>query len=94
MKIDRIAGPAGVAQSPDVKSRSVTPASSPAVGGRDAVPRRDSVEISAEGRELAALDADRAERILIVQARIKQDFYSSPSVQRDVARRMLASGDI
>jgi len=94
MKIDRTAGPAGVSQSPEVKSRTVTPTSSPAVGGRGAVARRDSVEISAEGRELAALDADRAERILIVQARIKQDFYSSPSVQRDVARRLLSSGDI
>lgn len=94
MKIDRTAAAAGVGHTSEVKARAVTPASTEAVGRGAAAVRRDSVEISAEGRELAALDADRAERILIVQARIKQEYYSSPAVQRDVARRLLASGDV
>lgn len=94
MKIDP-AGRVGPAGAPhDVSVRRSTPVSTSAVEGASASSRRDSVEISAEGRELAALDAERAERVLIVQARIKQQFYSSPSVQRDVARRLLASGDL
>lgn len=94
MKIDRTTAVSGPAPSLEAKSRPVAPSSSQAMVTGAGVVRRDSVEISAEGRELAALDADRAERILIVQARIKQEYYSSPAVQRDVARRLLASGDL
>jgi hypothetical protein len=94
MKIDRSTAVSQPAITTEAKSRPVTPSSSQALvsGGGNA--RRDSVEISAEARELAALDADRAERILIVQARIKQEYYSSPVIQRDVARRVLTSGDV
>ncbi len=95
MSIDPITGPHRRPVPPPVASRpatSATPAAGVRVAASDA--RRDSVEISAEGRELAALDADRAARILVVQARIKQQFYSSPAVQREVARRVLGSGDL
>lgn len=94
MKINSTSPATPVGTPHEIAPRSATPA-----GGETAVraapaPRRDSVEISAEARELAALDSDRAERIAIVQARIKQDFYSSASVQRDVARRLLGSGEL
>ncbi len=94
MTFDPVGGASRAARPQDLKARPATPASSAHVEGPSAAPRRDSVEISAEARELAALDADRAERILVVQARIKQEFYSSPEVQRDVARRLLQSGDV
>ena len=92
MSIDPIAGIRRHASTAPASTRQVTPASTARAEGKEA--RRDSVEISAEGRELAALDADRAERLLVIQARIKQEFYSSPAVQRDIARRLLASGDL
>jgi hypothetical protein len=94
MKINSIGAATPLAATPEVTSRSATPASGEAAVRSTPQPRRDSVEISAEARELAALDSDRAERIAIVQARIKQDFYSSASVQRDVARRLLGSGEL
>ncbi len=94
MSIDPISGPARRTVPPPATSRPTTPAEGVRSAPASAAPRRDSVEISAEGRELAALDADRAARILVVQARIKQQFYSSPAVQRDVARRVLGSGDL
>ncbi len=92
MSIDPISGPRRTPVPPQVSTRPATPLSSARVDAPEA--RRDSVEISAEGRELAALDAERAERILVVQARIRQEFYNSPDVQRDIARRMLQSGDL
>jgi hypothetical protein len=94
MKINSIGAATPLAGTSESAPRSTTPPSGEAAVRATPQPRRDSVEISAEARELAALDADRAERIAIVQARIKQDFYSSASVQRDVARRLLGSGDV
>lgn len=92
MSIDPVTGLPRSTPSAHAASRPSTPTSVARVDRSQ--PQRDSVEISAEGRELAALDAGRAERLLVIQARIKQHFYSSPSVQHDVARRLLASGDL
>ncbi len=94
MKINSTSAASPVGAPKEVAPRSPTSADGEVAVRGTKTPRHDSVEISAEARELAALDSDRAERIAIVQARIKQDFYSSASVQRDVARRMLGSGEL
>jgi anti-sigma28 factor (negative regulator of flagellin synthesis) len=63
------------------------------------VDRADRVEISAEGRELAAqllregeaLTESRAE---MIRSRIENGFYNDPSVAQNVAERLLATGDL
>lgn len=66
-----------------------------------AVPRRnDKVQISDAGRALAAQGSENAhetltpERIAEVRERIMSGAYNSLEVVDQVARRMLASGDI
>ena len=69
-------------------------------GSTERTPRRgDSVGISKEALALAerarsveeSLSPERLEQI---ESRIASGFYDDPSVVREVARRMLASGDI
>ena len=63
------------------------------------VDRSDRVELSHEGRALAAklggqkevFDAGRAAEI---RARIDSGVYNDPSVAEQVARRLMASGDL
>lgn len=65
-------------------------------GHRD---RSDRVGLSAEGLALAAQarDADTdlsPERIADIKSKIADGFYEKPEVAGDVARRVLASGDL
>lgn len=69
-------------------------------GGRDSSganqplsERSDTVQISSAGRELAA-GALGAERIEELRDRIRSGVYDRPAVAEDVARRILASGDV
>ena len=61
--------------------------------------RSDEIEISAEGRELAA-QASASEtpgsesRIDEIRARIERGHYDEPGIAEAVAHRMLESGDI
>jgi hypothetical protein len=49
--------------------------------------RTDQVGLSAEGLSMAA-------RLAEVEARVAQDYYADPTVADEVARRLLASGDL
>ncbi len=69
-------------------------------GGRDASgasrttqSREDSVEISDQARELAASGLS-AEKIEEYRSKIVDGAYDRPSTAEDVARRILASGDV
>ena len=69
-------------------------------GGRDASgasrttqSRGDSVEISDQARELAATGLS-SEEIEVYRSKIEDGTYDRPSVAEDVARRVLASGDV
>jgi hypothetical protein len=61
--------------------------------------RSDRIEISAEGRELAAQlveggqHAERTDYSEIID-RIQSGFYNDPSVAEEVANRLVASGDL
>jgi anti-sigma28 factor (negative regulator of flagellin synthesis) len=55
--------------------------------------RTDSVEISREGRELAETGLT-AERIEELRGKIADKTYDRTNVAEDVARRILASGDV
>ena len=59
------------------------------------VPRTDRVEISSEGRVLAALQVEggRATEAEI-QDRIGSGFYDRPEVAEEVARRISEAGDL
>lgn len=59
--------------------------------------RSDRVQISAEGRELAAriLDGAASEtRLEDIRARIERGYYDDPVVVEETARRILESGDL
>ncbi|RMH11884.1 MAG: hypothetical protein D6701_14385 [Gemmatimonadetes bacterium] len=57
--------------------------------------RTDRVEISAEGRALAASEgALSPERLVAIRARLENAFYDQPEIAGEVARRILASGDL
>lgn len=64
------------------------------------VARADRVEISAEGRELAAQMAQghseglSASRMSQIQERIEQAFYERPTIAERIAERLLISGDL
>lgn len=65
-------------------------------GRRD---RTDRVGLSPEGLALAAKAQDTEtnltpERIADIKAKIADGFYNKPEVAGDVARRVLASGDV
>jgi hypothetical protein len=65
----------------------------------DAPVRRDQVEISDEARALAASEATgdlpvAEARLAEVQARLAEGFYRQEDVVRDVAARILESGDL
>jgi len=81
-------------------TKGTTPAadSSAAEGADDAqrTPRADRVEISRQGRELAAqLDTRLTpERTAEIRQRIDSGFYDSPDVAGQVARGVMDSGDI
>lgn len=72
------------------------------VGGIGAPDRADKVEISAEGKALAAqqLRADEGgeglspERLEVIRRRMEDGTYDSPRVAEEVARRLLDSGDL
>jgi|GEM_PF-3490220 len=76
----------------------------PPLGGTEAVSRADRVEISEEGRLLAArLDQASAttggevelpEWIQSIRAKIAEGAYDTPEVIEDVARKLIASGDL
>jgi len=55
--------------------------------------RSDSVEISSVGRDLASGSLD-PERVAELRENIRQGRYDQPGVAEDVARRILASGDV
>lgn len=72
-------------------------ASSDDDGGEEGarVPRADSVEISLEGRALAALQVDSGRPTQAeIQIRIDSGFYGQPEVAEEVARRIAESGDL
>jgi hypothetical protein len=61
--------------------------------------RADSIEISAEGRDLAARLAHESEglsesRATLVRSRIASGFYNDPAVAGKVAERLLESGEL
>ena len=63
------------------------------------VERADRVEISPEGRELAAqLLSESSEpaggRQDVIAVRLGHGYYNDPAVAKDVAGRLLASGDL
>jgi hypothetical protein len=68
------------------------------------VPATDRVEISEEGRVLAAhaeivawLEAEAGlspEKVAAVLRRLREGAYHTPEVAREVARRLLESGDL
>lgn len=60
---------------------------------RPALPRDDSVQISSVGRELASGNLD-PERVDELRENIRRGRYDQPGVAEDVARRILASGDV
>jgi hypothetical protein len=72
------------------------------VRAADSVARVDRIEISDEARALAAQSAGEAtrtegtwpERIAEIQRRIENRFYDAPEVIDQVARRILARGDL
>jgi hypothetical protein len=71
------------------------------VRGAEAAGRADRVEISTEGRLLAArLETDPAgeplapERAAEIRERIDSGIYDTPEVAAVVARRLLASGEV
>lgn len=55
--------------------------------------RGDSVEISAQARDLAATGSDE-QRLDEIRSRVEDGVYDRPSVAEEVARRILASGDV
>lgn len=76
------------------------PAEAERPGGRDASgasrttrERTDSVQISSEAREMAA-GGLTPERIEELREKIRDGAYDRPNVAEDVARRILASGDV
>ena len=79
------AGPAG-------RTNVASPASASQMSA--AAPRRDGVEMSAEGRALARGATLTPERIDEVRQRIIQGAYDQASVVEAVARRILHSGDL
>lgn len=69
-------------------------------GGRDASgasrttrDRADSVEISQQGRDLAATGLT-PERVEEIRGKIQDGVYNRPGTAEDVARRIIASGDV
>jgi anti-sigma28 factor (negative regulator of flagellin synthesis) len=96
MKIDRTSSTvsiaavaSGLAKRPAVTSDGDEPSSAPVP------PRRDRVEISATGRELAAtLAPASAERVARAQQRIADGTYERPEILEAAARRLLDSGDL
>lgn len=70
-----------------------------APGSGEARPARaDEVEISTEGRALAARmlgsDTSPARDLDLVRSRIERGHYDAPEVAEEVGRRLLASGDL
>ncbi len=59
-----------------------------------AKPRRDSVEISDAGRQLASADSLSTERVADLRSRILSGAYNATEVVDTVARRILQRGDI
>jgi len=57
-------------------------------------PRRDSVELSAEGRALSKGGALTPERTTLIRQRILQGAYDSAAVVDRVAQNILKSGDL
>jgi anti-sigma28 factor (negative regulator of flagellin synthesis) len=77
-------------------SEPITEPRTDAAGGDERPARPDRVEISTEGRALAAAGAGglTAERVTEIRQRILAGAYDSTAVIDTVARRMLARGDI
>lgn len=69
------------------------------VRGAEAAGRVDRVEISAEGRILAArLEAQHEtlspERVAVIRERIAEGMYDTPEVIENVARKLMERGDL
>ncbi len=64
----------------------------PSVGAL--APRRDSVELSSEGRALSKGGALTPERTTLIRQRILQGAYDSTAVVDRVAQSILKSGDL
>lgn len=60
------------------------------------VDRADRVDISAEGRELAArlTEGEELSRTDRARARMERGYYDDPSVAQAVAERLIDSGDL
>lgn len=60
--------------------------------------RSDKVEISAEGRALAAAETEEVgllpQLVVRMRGRLASGFYDRPDVMAETARRMLESGDL
>jgi len=54
--------------------------------------RSDQVGFSAEG--LAMAEFSQSERLATIEARIANGFYDDPQIADEVARRIIASGDL
>ncbi|MBI1808985.1 MAG: flagellar biosynthesis anti-sigma factor FlgM [Gemmatimonadetes bacterium] len=66
----------------------------PAAPAQPRAPRRDSVELSAEGRALSKGGALTPERTTLIRQRILQGAYDSSAVVDRVAQNILKSGDL
>jgi len=73
----------------------------PVVRGKDVASRADRVEISDEGRLLAArldqaqgTETSPPEWVEAIRAKIAEGAYDTPEVIEDVARKILARGDL
>ena len=94
MTIDRTPGVVPVPPVPSSTDRPAARAPAPSEPTAAPTPRRDTVEISAQGRRLAGLDDAQSARVYEVRERISGDYYSAPGVLKAIAQRLLTSGDL
>jgi len=94
MTIDGIqSSPAGSGKAPEIRGTERPGGREESGASQSPIPRGDSVEISAEARGLASEGLD-PERLVEIRENIRQGRYDQPGVAEDVARRILASGDV
>lgn len=96
MKIDRTTGavPAPPVSDSSARKADQRPARESATEPAATARPRDSVEISARGRELAQRDDIGAESLAAIQQRIADGHYDTAPVRTAVAQRLLGSGDL
>ena len=77
-------------------SKGTSPAERKAEGESSGKPvprgRTDQVGFSAEGLALAELAQN--DRLATIEARVENGFYDDPQIADEVARRLIASGDL